>query len=219
MASAPHWPISRRNRCLENDAPSQTRGPVLSGGWLSMLVDSLGRLQQRERTLLLRGSAPGSWTRTAMSRSLLPKLLDLIVDHLVHDEPAMLKVCCIVSKLWIPRTRKHLFTHIRHFPPKHSVELWKQTFPDPSNSLARYARTMSPFEPGSATFVNPDVVGWIHSFRHIGGSVPGFRRTGRPPIFLRPIARIFFRPQIALLGTSHSPTFKNLQLLSPFFGI
>ena len=45
---------------------------------------------------------------TTMSCTLPPEILDLIIDHL-HDEPATLKTCCVVSKSWVPRTRKHLF--------------------------------------------------------------------------------------------------------------
>ena len=32
---------------------------------------------------------------------------------LLHDEPETLKECCIVSKPWIPRTRKHSFADIK----------------------------------------------------------------------------------------------------------
>ena len=34
--------------------------------------------------------------------------LDYIVD-LLHDEPETLRERCLLSKPWIPRTRKHLF--------------------------------------------------------------------------------------------------------------
>ena len=96
--------------------------------------------------------------RITMSRSLPPELLDLITDHL-HDELAAFKVCCVVSKSWISRTRKHLFAHIQFRLPKHPIELRKQAFPDPSNSLARYTRTVSFLEPESAVLVDPDIVG------------------------------------------------------------
>ena len=101
-----------------------------------------------------------------MSRSLPPELLDLIVDHL-RNQPATLKACCTVSKSWISSSRKHPFAHIGLRPPKRSVELWKQTFPDPPGSLAHYTHTMPFPQPSSAAFVNPGVVGWICSFRHV----------------------------------------------------
>ena len=101
-----------------------------------------------------------------MSRSLPPELLDLIVCYL-RDEPAALKACCIVSKSWVSRTRKYLFAHIQFRSPKYTIELWKQTFPDPSNSLAHYTRSISFLEPDSAALVNPDVIGWIRSFHRV----------------------------------------------------
>ena len=97
-----------------------------------------------------------------MSRSLPPELLDIIVDHL-RNQPATLKVCCIVSISWVSRTRMYLFACIRFRPPKRSVELWKQSFPNPSNSLAHHTRTMTFLEPESAVLVNPDITGWICS--------------------------------------------------------
>lgn len=39
------------------------------------------------------------------------ELLDQIVNHL-HDKPILLKKCGLVSKSWIPRTRKYLFANI-----------------------------------------------------------------------------------------------------------
>jgi hypothetical protein len=39
------------------------------------------------------------------------ELLDHVVDHL-HDTKLALRSCCLVSKSWIPRTRKHLFANI-----------------------------------------------------------------------------------------------------------
>ena len=101
-----------------------------------------------------------------MSRFLPPELLDIIAAHL-HNEPAALKACCTVSKSWISRYRKHLFARIRFDPSKRSVELWKQTFPDPFSSLAPYTRTFTFLGLYPTTLVNPDIVGWIHSFDRI----------------------------------------------------
>jgi len=66
--------------------------------------------------------------------------LDHIVDFL-HDKPEALKTCCLASKSWIPRTRRHLFAKIEFGSPK-DLKLWKNTFPDPSNSPAHHTRTM-----------------------------------------------------------------------------
>ncbi|KAF9645264.1 hypothetical protein BDM02DRAFT_3073690, partial [Thelephora ganbajun] len=54
-------------------------------------------------------------TQTTMSSPhqshLPPEILDYIVD-LLHDEPETLKQCCLVSKSWVSRTRKHLFANV-----------------------------------------------------------------------------------------------------------
>ncbi|KAF9780754.1 hypothetical protein BJ322DRAFT_1011601 [Thelephora terrestris] len=43
-----------------------------------------------------------------MSCFLPPEILDIIVD-LLQNEPKTLKACCLVSKAWIYRSRRHLF--------------------------------------------------------------------------------------------------------------
>lgn len=76
-------------------------------------------------------------------RSYLPReILDDIVN-LLHYEPWALKQCCIVSKPWVPSTRKHLFATI-DFTSIQDIESWKGTFgvPDPKNSPAYYTRTL-----------------------------------------------------------------------------
>ena len=70
-----------------------------------------------------------------------PETLDCIID-LLHDEPATLKDCCLVSKLWVPRTRKHLFANIELLSVK-DIHSWKKAFPDPSISPAYHTHTLS----------------------------------------------------------------------------
>ena len=80
-------------------------------------------------------------TETTMSIPYLPReTLDHIVD-LLHDDPEALKACCLASKPWIPRTRMHLFAKVE-FGSAEDFELWKKTFPDPSNSPAHHTHTM-----------------------------------------------------------------------------
>ena len=67
-----------------------------------------------------------------------PEILDHIID-LLHDEPESLKACCIVSKSWIPRTRKYLFAKVEFASVK---DFEKETFPDPSNSPAYHTRAL-----------------------------------------------------------------------------
>ena len=69
-----------------------------------------------------------------------PETLDYIVD-LLHDEPETLERCCLVSKSWISRTRKHLFADIK-FRSAQDVDSWKTAFPDPSNSSAYHTHTL-----------------------------------------------------------------------------
>jgi hypothetical protein len=74
------------------------------------------------------------------SRHLPAEMLDHIVDHL-HDTEDALRNCCLVSKSWVPRARKHLFAVVE-FPTSESSESWKEMFPDPSISPVRYAKTL-----------------------------------------------------------------------------
>jgi len=74
-----------------------------------------------------------------MSYTLPPEMLDLIVDHL-DGEPTALKTCCVVSKSWIPRAQRNLFAHVTFDASK--LDLWKKTFPDPSNSPAYRTRSL-----------------------------------------------------------------------------
>jgi hypothetical protein len=93
--------------------------------------------------------------------SLLPEVLDLIVDHL-HDEPKTLKTCCVVSKSWIHRTRKHLFARVELHAQESHIELWKKAFPDPSTSPAHHTLTLSIH--GIPIVTAGDADGWIRSF-------------------------------------------------------
>jgi len=92
-----------------------------------------------------------------MPRSLPPEILDFIVDHLRGD-PASLKTCCLTSKSWIHRTRKHLFVHVefRVFGPR--LESWTKAFPDPTNSPAHHTRTLSIYHPRLIKAAHADTI-------------------------------------------------------------
>ena len=106
-----------------------------------------------------------------MSRPLPPEIHDLIVDFL-HDEGSALKACCVVSKSWVPRGRRHLFalivfhahphTHPHTRPPQ--IHQWVKTFPDPSKSPAHYTRSLVIC--GSLAAIAPNV-SWIRAFSDI----------------------------------------------------
>jgi hypothetical protein len=92
-------------------------------------------------------------------------VLDHIADHL-HDKPETLKQCCLASKSWIPRTRKHLFADIK-LDTTRDLRSWKRTFPDPSTSPARYAKTLSVGRPEVIRDVDAEVGGWITGFSRV----------------------------------------------------
>ena len=70
-----------------------------------------------------------------------PEISHCIVD-LLCEEPKVLKQCCLVSKLWVPRTRKYLFGRIE-FERSAGVDAWKGAFPDPANSPAHHTCSLS----------------------------------------------------------------------------
>ena len=102
-----------------------------------------------------------------MSSSLPPEILDLILDHL-YDEPTTLRACCLVSKSWVPRTRRHLFDRVDFHPPIILLESWMKTFPDPFKSPACYSRSLNFCHlrfPDDTAFL--DACPWVRSFNQI----------------------------------------------------
>ena len=93
------------------------------------------------------------------------ELLDHIVD-LLHDEEDALKSCCLASRSWISRTRRHLFDNIR-FHTAWNVESWKDAFPDPSTSPACYTKTLFIGFPQFVTAVDAGERGWISTFSQV----------------------------------------------------
>ena len=94
-----------------------------------------------------------------------PELLDTITDFL-HESRDALKKCCLVSKSWVPRTRKFLFANIE-FRTAGDVESWKSTFPDPFTSPARYTKTLSIKSPWAAGVASVEEGRWIRSFSQV----------------------------------------------------
>ena len=103
-----------------------------------------------------------------MSEPRLPaELLDYIVD-LLHNTRDALKSCCLVSKSWIARARKHLFANIAFGPQGNvSVELWKVTFPEPSTSPACYTRSLVIKYPMAVATADAGEGGWITTFSQV----------------------------------------------------
>jgi len=102
-------------------------------------------------------------TRTTMSGPcLLPEILDCAVD-LLYNEPETLKTCCLVSKSWVPRTRRHLFADIK-FRSAGDLRLWKKTFPDVANSPAYHTRTLFIGCPAFVVAADTEEGGWLRPF-------------------------------------------------------
>ena len=102
-----------------------------------------------------------------MAPPLPPEMLDLIVDHL-RDESTALKSCCLVSRSWIIRARRHLFARIEFRDSRTStLESWMKTFPNPSNSPAHHTRSLSIFRLPTFSARGPNTRAWICAFRRL----------------------------------------------------
>ena len=92
------------------------------------------------------------------------ELLDYILD-LLHDTRDALESCCLVSKSWVPRARKHLFARVSiHTPAR--LQSWQDTFPDPSRSPASHAKYLL-VEPQDVTAADGEEGGWIPTFSRV----------------------------------------------------
>ena len=101
-----------------------------------------------------------------MSSPRLPaELLDHTVDFL-HNSRGTLKSCCLVSKSWTPRARKHLFAETTFRTPR-QLKSWKTMFPDPSTSPARYTTFLTIERGLLPTASDAEVGGWIRTFSRV----------------------------------------------------
>jgi len=91
-------------------------------------------------------------------------VFDLIVDQL-DDKPDQLRACCLVSRSWVPRTRKHLFASVTFDTSQSSIRRWKEIFPDPSTAPAQYTRSVVCF--GLTPVIAESMLAWTHSFRRL----------------------------------------------------
>ncbi|KAF9644818.1 hypothetical protein BDM02DRAFT_3272164 [Thelephora ganbajun] len=93
------------------------------------------------------------------------EILDYIVDFL-RDQPETLKQCCLVSKSWVSRTQKYLFTNVEFFTVD-DLETWKRTFPDPARSPAHHTRTLSIDCIWAVEEADAEEGGWIPTFSRV----------------------------------------------------
>jgi hypothetical protein len=140
-----------------------------------------------------------------MSNSHLPaEMLDHVVDHL-HDARDALRNCCLVSKSWVPRARKHLFADI-WFPTATRIQSWKATFPDPSTSPACYADALFIDCSQVVTAVDAEAGGWIRGFSRVEHLEVGTHTTD--PDFNESVT-----PLVPFHG--FSPALKSLRVVVP----
>ena len=112
------------------------------------------------------GRQNGSSSLNAVTMSnprLPPEILDHTID-LLHDEQETLEDCCLVAKSWVPRTRKHLFAHVR-FADDNCLKSWKKAFPNPSNSPAYHTRSLA--AGCDVTEADAEEGGWIPTFSRL----------------------------------------------------
>ena len=101
-----------------------------------------------------------------MSNPDLPaELLDHTVD-LLRNERDALESCCLVSKSWIPRTRKYLFAVVKLQTPA-MLQAWKSTFTNPSTSPACYTKSLSIRYHQRDTPQDAEEGGWIPTFSRV----------------------------------------------------
>ena len=88
-----------------------------------------------------RDGGPGV-KRKLLSPLLPPEIPDHIVG-LLHDKLETFKECYLISKPWVPSTRKLklLFAYIE-FNSGGNLKSWKKTFPGSSNSLGHHTHTL-----------------------------------------------------------------------------
>ena len=94
-----------------------------------------------------------------------PEVSEYVID-LLHSQPETLGGCCLVSKSWVPRARKHLFRHVR-LRSFDDLKAWQKNFPDPANSPAYYTRSLFI---GCAQVIPAAVEeegGWIQAFSNV----------------------------------------------------
>lgn len=120
-----------------------------------------------------------------MSHPQLPaELLDYIVDFLQDDKYALGR-CCLVSKSWITRTRKHLFAEVWFFRSA-NLQSWKKTFSDPSTSPACYVNSLFVHCPEAAIAADATDGGWIPTFSSLACLEVDTRGCYEPNLSLAP---------------------------------
>ena len=97
-----------------------------------------------------------------------PRLPGELLDHIADNHLQGLEVfrnCCLVSKSWVPRTRRKLFSKVT-FTTVENLRSWEENFPDPSTSPAYYTTTLS-FRCLRVAGANVETGDWIAGFSRV----------------------------------------------------
>lgn len=141
------------------------------------------------------------------------KIFDLIVDHL-HDERTTLNACCLVSKSWVPRTRRHLFSRVQFNAFESSIESWMEAFPDPLNSPAHYTHELSVSSDRAVNVARLNTLSWIRAFRGIESLVVETAKWDDSQVSLVPLHGL--SPTLKSITITH---IQNSVPLSDVFGL
>jgi len=137
----------------------------------NLIGQANGRLTveaERKKRARRQNGGMGILAGTTMSNPiphLPPDILDCAVD-LLRGERETLEQCCLVSKSWVPRTRKHLFADIKFQSPD-DLKAWKKTFPDPAHSPAYHTRSLLVCDLQAVTAADAEEGGWIRTFHNV----------------------------------------------------
>jgi hypothetical protein len=98
----------------------------------------------------------GAWIRmtrhlhsTTMDCVFPQEIVDDIIDHFNSGPPPenlQLQTCSLVSKSWVPRSRRSLFRDVS-FPGKNGFERWCKAIPPGSDGIASYTRVLRLSDP------------------------------------------------------------------------
>ena len=106
----------------------------------------------------------GLFTPTSMSDLHLPQEIPDHVVDILHDQIETLRQCCLVSKSWVPRTRKYLFATVELITSD-DIKRWKKAFPNSSKSPGYHTHTLTVKFPEAIT--NGAEGEWITAFSRV----------------------------------------------------
>ena len=135
-----------------------------------------------------------------------------VCDHIIdlsRGDAETLKECCLVSKSWVPRTRKQLFSHIALDPANYPK--WQKKFPDPMNSPACYTHSLTV----DGFLEDADWGDWIQGFSRVERLIVDRRGVGDPydPIFLLPYHRLAPSLKSLYVGVNSLPLTQTFDLI------